>query len=930
MEKSSQEPSKEEARDVSLIEQRINQSQCDDTWSSSSSDATQSFSDSSSERLAERAMVNHYGNMISVGNEKINEKVNDPAMYLKDELYRRMREEPHMFDWIQTALGDGVWYWDLEQPHIEWMSPEFKELFGYTDEEVPNTPDWWMSAIFEEDKIEALKAFDNHVQHGAPYDMIVRYKHKDGSTVWVRCHGKAFFGSSDTTKPIRMLGCHNDVTQLMKVQEALRKKEAILDLLTTTSLDGYWDWNLLTGETLMSERWKNILGYQENELAITIETWLSLVVPDDLNKWNEAVRAHKERNEPLNVVIRYKRKIGTVAHMLTQGVAQRSGNDPNGEWVRMYGTHADVSYLEEARMAKEASAAKTTFLATMSHEIRTPLNAVLGMAQALMTTELNDEQLDCVKILHNSGAHLLSLINDILDFSQIETGMISLANEEVDIQKNVRNVLVVLQQSRIATANMNNTNEGIDNKSISDLASVTKSPVVCGYEGGAKTRFITKVPVNTKIFGDPERIRQVLFNLVGNALKFTAEGTVTVLMELESKTKRQIYKEQHSTFNKESSVSSKQLANHAVAFQQLQTYQKENVVLNSMTSIASHHLYQRHDSTGVSINSSNTDSRSSIGHHESDVICDESVDNKQNIHGIAISVEDTGCGIAPDSLLFIFDDFRQASYDIRCKYGGNGLGLSICKKLVLAMGGTLTVSSVLGQGSTFRFWLPGLVDSPPTTIITLQESNTSTIEVIDAPSVYLLEDLENNSTSCSLEYCLQASGFKPQRIRYGNNDHNDSITPLQTTAATDTTCATITTQMLLDSKEVSKVVVVNQQGNDNKLLQETVVKLLKGDETRPSDSNELTRRIRIVDIGRKVNRIIPEECKLQYYSTVQFPTSDEVYEVITASPDDRAEKFTTSSNVAIQSISIPFGPSLTNNYNYTKTNDGDGFCLGTV
>lgn len=373
------------------------------------------------------------------------------------------------------------------------MSREFKELFGYSDEEIPDTSAWWQENIFPEDKEAAIRIFNDHITKHTPYDLIVRYKHKDGSTVWVRCRGKALF--NEHGKPVRMIGAHNDLTAMMKVQDELKKKEAVLDLLCTTALDGFWDWNMKTNEDFLSARWKKSLGYEEADIENTVEAWISLLHPDDIPKAMEAVKRHMEEGAEYNIVLRYKRKNGTWAHMLAQGVAQK---DEDGNWARMFGTHTDVSYLEDARAAREASEAKSVFLATMSHEIRTPLNAVLGMAQVLMTTDLTEEQEECVTILQNSGAHLLSLINDILDFSQIESGIITIAKEEFSIQKTVVSVLdVFLLQAR-------------------------QRKIALTFE--------SHVPAGTKFCGDSERICQVLFNLVGNALKFTAVGSVGVNM----------------------------------------------------------------------------------------------------------------------------------------------------------------------------------------------------------------------------------------------------------------------------------------------------------------------------------------------------------------------------------------------------------------
>jgi PAS domain S-box-containing protein len=387
---------------------------------------------------------------------------------------------------------------DLENPDQLYMSREYKALFGYTDEEIPNTAEWSLANIFPEDKALTMEAFQSHLKDGTPYNVICRFKHKNGSTVWVRCRGKAIVNAEG--KPMRMLGAHNDLTTLMEAQQRLKGKEAVLDLLCTTALDGYWDWNIKTGEDFLSARWKNALGYEEDELPNTVETWMNLLHPDDLPKATEAVRRHMEEGAPYSIVLRYRRKDGTLSHMLAQGVAQRG---EGGEWVRMFGTHTDVSYLEEARAAHEANEAKTAFLATMSHDIRTPLNAVLGMAQALMATDLTEEQRDCAETLKNSGAHLLSLINDILDFSQIESGALRIAREEFCIQTTTRNVLDVLL-----------------------LGAVQKD---------IRLAFRTHIAPGSAFVGDSERVGQILFNLVGNAQKFTKSGSVTVSLSEETR-----------------------------------------------------------------------------------------------------------------------------------------------------------------------------------------------------------------------------------------------------------------------------------------------------------------------------------------------------------------------------------------------------------
>ena len=143
--------------------------------------------------------------------------------YLKTELYELVRKDRAIFEFLQAGSLDGIWYWDVERQDQEWMSPRFKELFGYRDDEIPNTSEWWMANIFPEDRDLALDNFAKHLADAHhPYDQIVRYRHRDGSTVWVRCRGLAV--RNEKGEPIRLLGCHTDVSALKRAEEDLRRQ----------------------------------------------------------------------------------------------------------------------------------------------------------------------------------------------------------------------------------------------------------------------------------------------------------------------------------------------------------------------------------------------------------------------------------------------------------------------------------------------------------------------------------------------------------------------------------------------------------------------------------------------------------------------------------------------------------------------------------
>ncbi|MEM7506589.1 MAG: ATP-binding protein [Pseudomonadota bacterium] len=144
-----------------------------------------------------------------------------PKNYLEKELEELITSDPAIFAFIRQGSLDGVWYWDLENSENEWMSPEFWRLFGVDPWTKTHKAAEWQDLINQDDLAEALKNFKLHCANpNHPYDQVVRYRHADGSTVWVRCRGLAI--RDETGRPIRMLGAHNDLTQQMRTAEALK------------------------------------------------------------------------------------------------------------------------------------------------------------------------------------------------------------------------------------------------------------------------------------------------------------------------------------------------------------------------------------------------------------------------------------------------------------------------------------------------------------------------------------------------------------------------------------------------------------------------------------------------------------------------------------------------------------------------------------
>jgi hypothetical protein len=157
--------------------------------------------------------------------------------YLETELIELFRSSPHVVDFLDQGSLDGMWYWDVDNPVQEWLSPRFRSVFGYGQDEIPNTSAWWQENIHPDDLQVALDNFQKHLadpEH--PYDQVVRYRHKDGSTVWVRCRGLAI--RDEDGRPRRLLGVHTDVTALKQAEQDLTaKNEALEQFVSMASHD---------------------------------------------------------------------------------------------------------------------------------------------------------------------------------------------------------------------------------------------------------------------------------------------------------------------------------------------------------------------------------------------------------------------------------------------------------------------------------------------------------------------------------------------------------------------------------------------------------------------------------------------------------------------------------------------------------------------
>ena len=293
-------------------------------------------------------------------------------------------------------------------------------------------------------------------------------------------------------------------------EKRIRENQAQLALVIDSTAVGIWDWYVQTGEASFNERWAEIIGYSLKDLEPTsIETWMAFAHPDDLEESGRKLQEHWDgKTEHYVCEARMKHKKGHWVWVLDTGKVVEWYED--GRPKRMIGTHLDITerkasekaLLDAKEEAEAAVRAKSEFLASMSHEIRTPMNGVLGMLGLLVRGSLSKDQAHQARLALSSAESLLTLINDILDFSKVEAGKLDL--ELLDF-----NLVTMLGDFADF---MGHRAQEKHLELIIDTAAI-KKPM---------------------IKGDPGRIRQILSNLVGNAIKFTREGEIIIRAWLET------------------------------------------------------------------------------------------------------------------------------------------------------------------------------------------------------------------------------------------------------------------------------------------------------------------------------------------------------------------------------------------------------------
>lgn len=316
-------------------------------------------------------------------------------------------------------------------------------------------------------------------------------------------------GNDEAAQVARELDAMLD--SLSIAQDKLKESEERLNFAFEGSGDGMWDWSVKEGTVYFSKQWKAMLGFEDWEISDKLEEWEKRIHPEDKTLvYADIDKYFKKESDVYVNEHRVLCKDGSYKWILDRGMAVSW--DENGKPLRMLGTHTDITQrhqvteaLKQAKnLAEQATLAKSAFLANMSHEIRTPMNAILGFSELICQTDLNNAQLDYIRKIKSASVTLLSIINDILDLSKIEAGKLTIDHTSFDIKQTMDNILELFSHR-------------VDDKQIAlDLV----------FDTSEFPRYVKS---------DPLRFKQILSNLIGNAIKFTDKGKVTVALSIKEK-----------------------------------------------------------------------------------------------------------------------------------------------------------------------------------------------------------------------------------------------------------------------------------------------------------------------------------------------------------------------------------------------------------
>lgn len=393
---------------------------------------------------------------------------------------------------ILDALPQKVWMLDRDGA-VHFANRAAREIGAG-----PGEPDGWTGAVHPKDRARAAAAQAAALESDQPYDLTIRLRDASGRWHW---HQTDLVPIRDGAATTGWMMTAADVDDVVADNQALEATTNLLLLTHKAAGVGLWDWNMRSGALSLSAEGARLHGLSAQACIITSSVWTGLVHADDrATLWDAVTRAVTTRT-PFSVDVRVTGEHGAVRWIQSLG---RVLDDAHGLSGRIVGLTLDITARKRAEQAlahakdgaEQANRAKSDFLAMMSHEIRNPLNAVLGYTEHMLSRSREPETLRHLAAVQEAGEILIRVVDDVLDVAQIEAGQVALDPEAF--------LLADLLEGTAAVARGAASRKGVAVEVVRDPATPTL------------------------VLGDVGRLRQVLLNLLTNAVKFTPSGRVVL------------------------------------------------------------------------------------------------------------------------------------------------------------------------------------------------------------------------------------------------------------------------------------------------------------------------------------------------------------------------------------------------------------------
>jgi PAS domain S-box-containing protein len=415
----------------------------------------------------------------------------------RKELENSLRYATESLNIAQAVAG--VATLDLDFGRKSWIASEnFHKILGLPAATKLEDRDAHFAAVHPDDLARVRGAASATTRDTPSYRCEYRVVLPEGDVRWIAETAKV--ARNQAGELSRITGALVDITLVKRTEAALGSLEKRLARTMRGTRDGVWELDIPGNKCWFGPRFEEILGYETGGLDHVQERLAELFHPEDRDLIRDGIDSHLSHNVTLDVEVRMRHKAGHYEWVRVRAQAER---DAAGKPTWLAGSTqlitdrrlAEQAAIDAKLVAEAANRAKSNFLANVSHEIRTPMNGVIGMSQILSETNLDQAQREYVDIIRGSAQALLSLINDVLDLSKIEAGRLDLECVTFNLRDVVYETVGVLALQAAA-------------KGIELIVDIGHMPVM--------------------LRGDPGRLRQIIMNLVGNAIKFTHEGHIVL------------------------------------------------------------------------------------------------------------------------------------------------------------------------------------------------------------------------------------------------------------------------------------------------------------------------------------------------------------------------------------------------------------------